>query len=64
MVITKGGEVKAVLLGIQTYEEIIESLSLLKILALSNNSLKAGNVRTMKESFQAIRNNILCDSQL
>jgi|APCry1669188970_1035186.scaffolds.fasta_scaffold11076_5 prevent-host-death family protein len=64
MVITKDGEVKAVLLDIQTYEELQESLSLLKILALSNNSLKAGNVRPMKESFQAIRNSILCDSQL
>ncbi len=64
MAITKDGEVKAVLLDIQTYEEILESLSLLKILALSNNSLKAGNVRPMKESFQTIRNSILCDLQL
>jgi PHD/YefM family antitoxin component YafN of YafNO toxin-antitoxin module len=64
MVITKDGEVKAVLLDIQTYEEFLESLSLLKVLALSNNSLKTGNVRPMKESFRAIRNSILCDTQL
>lgn len=55
MVITQNGEAKAVLQDIRLYEETQESLAMLKILALSNQSLLDGKVRPAKESFEVIR---------
>lgn len=61
VLITNDGEARAVLMDIQTYQDIQESLSLLKILALSNENLKAGKYRSINDSFQAIRNQISGD---
>lgn len=58
LVITQNGEAKAVVQDIRQYEEIQESLALLKILALSSQSVKKGKTRPAKESFRAIREEI------
>jgi prevent-host-death family protein len=58
MVITQNGEAKAVVQDIRQYEETQESLALLKILALSSQSMNEGKTRPAKESFQAIREEI------
>ena len=58
LVITQNGEAKAVVQDIRQYEEMQESLALLKILALSSQSMKEGKTRPAKESFRAIREDI------
>ena len=58
LVITQNGEAKAVVQDIRQYEEMQESLALLKILALSSQSMKKGKTRPAKESFRAIREEI------
>ena len=45
MIITQNGEAKVVLQDVRTYEELQESLALLKILALSSKSLKEKKVK-------------------
>ena len=58
LVITQNGEAKAVVQDIRQYEETQESLALLKILALSSQSMKEDRTRPAKESFRAIREEI------
>ena len=58
IVITQNGEAKAVLQDVRSYEEMQESLALLKILALSNKSKEQNNYKTIEDSFQNIRNSI------
>jgi len=58
MVITQNGEAKAILQDIKKYEQIQDSLALLKILALSSKSLKGKDYKSASESFKSIRNRI------
>lgn len=44
LLITQNGEAKAVLMDVASYESTQESLALLKILALGNQQLAAGQV--------------------
>jgi prevent-host-death family protein len=55
VIITLHGEAKAVLQDIASYEEIQETLALLKILALGNRAIEDGKVRPLGEAFEAIR---------
>ena len=58
LVITQNGEAKAILQDIKVYEQTHESLSLLKILALSSKSLKDGNVKPAHKAFSDLRKRI------
>ena len=58
LVITQNGEAKAILQDIKKYEQIQDSLALLKILALSSKSLKDKDYKPFSESFKSIRNRI------
>ena len=58
LVITQNGEAKAILQDIKKYEQIQDSLALLKILALSSKSLKEKDYKPVSESFKSIRNRI------
>lgn len=55
MIITQNGEVKVVLQDVKIYEEIQESLALLKILALSNKNKEKGKFKSVESSFGYIR---------
>jgi prevent-host-death family protein len=55
IVITQNGEAKAILQDVKVYEDMQESLAMLKILALSNKSLKASKYKSADESFSDIR---------
>jgi prevent-host-death family protein len=55
VVITVRGEAKAVLQDIARYEETEETLALLKVLALTNESVAKGKVRPLREAFARIR---------
>ncbi len=58
MVITQNGEAKVVLQDIKIYEEMQESLALLKILAISSKSRDMNKLKTIDSSFSDIRNKI------
>jgi prevent-host-death family protein len=52
LVITQNGEAKAVMQNIESYEQTQETVALLKILALGNRQLEAGEVRTVAGMFK------------
>lgn len=58
MIITQNGEAKAVLQDVKLYEEMQESLALLKILSLSTSSKEKKKYKTVESSFSYIRDNI------
>ncbi|NBC95583.1 MAG: type II toxin-antitoxin system prevent-host-death family antitoxin [Deinococcus-Thermus bacterium] len=55
MVITVGGEAKAVMQDIESFEESQKTLALLKILALTTKAVEAGDVSPVDEAFHRIR---------
>ncbi|OEU66141.1 MAG: prevent-host-death protein [Desulfobacterales bacterium S5133MH16] len=61
MVITQNGEAKVVVQDIYLYEQTQESLAMLKILAMSSQSLREGKSMPVKDSFGAIRERIMED---
>jgi len=58
LIITQNGEAKAILQDIKKYEQIQDSLALLKILALSSKGLKDKDYKPVSESFKSIRDRI------
>lgn len=58
LVITQNGEAKAVLQDIKSYEETQDCLMMLKLLALSSESMHAGKVKSVKSAFMSIRKKI------
>jgi prevent-host-death family protein len=58
LIITQNGEAKAILQDIKKYEQIQDSLALLKILALSSKELKDKNYKPVSESFKSVRDRI------
>ncbi len=58
MVITQNGEAKVVLQDVKIYEEMQESLALLKILALTTKSKDKNKYKPVKNSFDNIRKKI------
>ena len=55
MIVTQNGEAKAVVQDIRSYEEMEESLALLKILAQSRKSADAGMGSSASEAFRRVR---------
>ena len=55
LVITEDGEAKAVLLDIHVYEQMQESLALLKILATSSQHLRQGKTKPATQVFRELR---------
>jgi len=55
LVITQNGEAKVVLQDIESYEQTQETMALLKILALSNRQIEAGNVEPAAVVIQRLR---------
>uniref|UniRef100_UPI0013D1386E type II toxin-antitoxin system prevent-host-death family antitoxin n=2 Tax=Enterobacterales TaxID=91347 RepID=UPI0013D1386E len=55
MIITQNGEAKAVIQDITSYEETQETLALLKILALGQQQVEAGEVKDIKSVVQRLK---------
>lgn len=55
LIITQNGEAKAVLQDVASYEQTQEALALLKILALGNTQLAAGDVTPVREAVERLR---------
>ncbi len=56
LILTENGIAKIIVQNIKDYEQMQETLNILKILALSNKNLREGKVRNIDESFKFIRN--------
>lgn len=58
MVITQNGEASAVLMGVRDYDELQESLALLKILSMGSKSIEEGKGIPADTVFQSLRERI------
>jgi prevent-host-death family protein len=58
IIITQNGEATAVLQDIASYEEIQESLAMLKILAMGQKDVEEGRVKPVEQAFADIREKI------
>jgi prevent-host-death family protein len=61
LVITQNGEAKAVLQDVVSYEENQETLAFLKILALGNQQVTQGRVRSVDEVARRLRSHVAED---
>jgi prevent-host-death family protein len=55
MVITQNGEAKAVVQDIASYEQTQETLALLKLLAVGNRDIEAGQAKPARAIIQRLR---------
>ena len=55
LIITQNGEAKAVMQDIDSYEQMQETLALLKILALGNRQIEAGQVQPASDVVARLR---------
>lgn len=58
LVITHNGEAKVVVQDVRVYEQFQESLALLKMLAQSHKSMRAGKVKPIEQAFADVRKRI------
>ncbi len=56
LIITQNGEAKAIIKDIESYEQNLETMALLKILALGNQQIEKGKVQPASEVIKSIRN--------
>jgi prevent-host-death family protein len=55
IIITQNGEARAVLVDVHTYEESQETMALLKILAIGEKEIEAGETYPLKDVLSEIR---------
>ena len=55
LIVTQNGEAKAVIQDIDSYEQTQETLALLKILALGNRQIEAGDVQPASDAIAQLR---------
>ncbi len=61
MIITQNGEAKAVIQDVASYEENQETLAFLKVLALGNQQVAQGRVKTFDEVARRLRSQVAED---
>ncbi len=54
LLITQNGEAKAVLMDVASYEQLQETLALLKLLALGERDVQEGQVTSVDEAFDRV----------
>jgi prevent-host-death family protein len=55
LVITQNGEAKVVIQNIESYEQTLETMALLKILALGNRQIETGKVQRATDMMNRLR---------
>jgi len=58
LVVTCNGEAKVVVQDIRSYERMLETLALLKILTRSKQNIKRGKVKTLDNTFTSLEKRI------
>lgn len=61
LIITQNGKAKVVIQDIDSYEQMQETLALLKILALGNREVEAGRIRSAADVIAELRERSLPD---
>jgi prevent-host-death family protein len=64
IIITQNGEARAVLVDVRSYEESQETMALLKILAIGNKQIEAGETYPLKDVISEIRKGRSAQSRL
>ncbi|MEA3333031.1 MAG: type II toxin-antitoxin system Phd/YefM family antitoxin [Pseudomonadota bacterium] len=55
LIITQNGEAKAILQDIQSYEQMQDTMAMLKILALGCRQIEAGKIQPANEVFKKLK---------
>jgi prevent-host-death family protein len=55
LIITQNGEAKVVIQDIESYEKTLETMALLKILALGNRQIEEGKIRPVADVIKQLR---------
>jgi prevent-host-death family protein len=58
VIITHNGEARAVLQDIESYEELQDSLAMLKLVAMSTKSMLEGKGQPLEDAFKDIRKQV------
>jgi len=58
LIITQNGQAKAIVQDLESYEQMQESLALLKMIAQSRQCISQGQVKTVRQSFKQLRSRI------
>lgn len=58
MIITQNGEAKAVIQDPQSYEDMKNAISLLKLLSFAEEDIKNGNVQSEEEVFRSVEESL------
>lgn len=57
LIITQNGEAKVVIQDIESYEQLHETMALLKILAIGNRQIEAGHIERAGDVIRNLRDN-------
>ena len=55
LIITQNGESRAVLIDVESYQEMKDAFNLMKIIKFSEMDVRAGKTKTAKEVFSTLR---------
>lgn len=58
IIVTQNGEARGVLLDVESYQNMINALSLMKLIQISENSISEGKLHKNKDVFSELRKNI------
>ncbi len=58
LIITQNGEAKAALMDIHEYDEMMESMAMLRLISQSKNSIEKNRTKPLREAFKSIRDEI------
>lgn len=58
IIVTQNGEARGVLLDVESYQNMINALSLMKLIQISENSIGEGKLHQNKDVFAELRKNI------
>lgn len=58
MVITQNGEAKAVLIDTESYDSMVKSIGILKLLAAGEQDISTGKVTAQDEVFSSLENSL------
>lgn len=61
LVITQNGEARAVLIDVESYQEMKNAFNLLKIIQFSEQNMKSGKYKTVSEVFANLRGKYNCE---
>lgn len=58
IIVTQNGEARGVLLDVESYQNMIDALSLMKLIQISENTISEGKLHKNQDVFAELRKNI------